>query len=62
MDEVDAIIFVNNKESDSTDIQQHLVGLMYYGGGRLYMSIMKISDLNVPLFTIALSKEESEGL
>jgi len=39
---------------------------MYYGGadescqgGRLYMSIRKISDINEPIFTIALSKNES---
>jgi len=80
MEEVSAIIFVKNTESDkpkgdsedesqfsdSLDIQQQLVGLMYingdlskYGdGGRLIISIRKISNLNEPLFTIKLSEDE----
>jgi len=59
MDEVSAIIFVNNTVSDSIDIQQHYVGLMCFYKERLYMSIRKISDLNEPVFNIALSVDES---
>jgi len=59
MDEVDAIVFAKNSESDSPDIQQNFVGLMCMNSDRLYMSIRKICDIDVPLFTIKLSEFES---
>jgi len=62
MDQVSAIIFVDNPEYTSTYIPHYNVGLMYIHKKRLYISIRAISELNKPLFTIALSTRECNGL
>jgi len=46
-----------DSDDESLDMQQQFVGLMCKDD-RVYMSIRKMCDLDVPLFTIALSEDE----
>jgi len=64
MDEVSAIIFVENLNdvNKNSYIGHYNVGLMYIHKKRLHISIRNIRELNKPLFTIALSTVECNGL